>query len=588
MPLVGARFNRARTERGATAVIVGIVAIVLFACAAIGVDMGNALARKRSIQGQADFGALAAASELPGVKSPSDPAVLAVVEYLNRNHPLDDEGITAVTANDLVDGPAVDPDESVTEEEEKNGEIYFESNSRLRVIAPQARVNFGLAAALEFKNVNVNAEATVGIFSAGNVLPVYAVDGCDYGPQTFTDPAGGLAVPVTRPPMRYDTEPPAFNNASLASLTTLPTAVSKDAVGAELTISGNQFNTAASGIVRVGFFRDRTIDSPDFFEVAPTFRTATQIRAIIPTTVTAVEDVWWIRVFKGDAAGVGSWSEPTEALPLRVGQAVLECESSGPSDGNFGTLDLPRTDVSSQDDMIAKNIVVGPEFTLAVMPAGGPSPLCTGATTPAVHSPNDGTNCVDTKTGLPANATTQGLVTGVDGEPGRLIGDTSDLCRDSAHGLRPQNVPSGISGYDVNDDILTCFLTNNTTSIEDLSKEGAAYTSGVVLDPAIYSSPRFFWVPVLFDEPSSGGSNEYSIMEFRPAFLTDQPPEADAINHTVGATTNNGLYVAQPAGNSVSRVKVVFFNEEALPTDVGDAPLTDWLGFGPKILRLVD
>lgn len=581
-----------RGERGAIAVLSGVLAVVVLITAALAVDLSNGFVRGRDVQAQADFGALGGADLLPGSKVASDPAIQKVVEYLNEpgNQPKDDKGITPVTADALVDGPLVDPDKAITQEFERNGEVYFESAGRMRVIAPEARVDFGLAGIAGFTETDVNGEATVGIFSPGTgPMPVYAAQGCDYGPQTFLDPAGGQTVPVERPPMLYDTTPPAFNNARLDTLTTNPTPVTVGQSGVQLTIDGAQINAAATGVVKIGFFRDRTDPTavPNFVDVVPTTRTANMLVGIIPDAVTAVEAVWWVRVFKGATASDGSWSDPALALPLRVGQAVLQCES-GSSDGNFGTLYLPRTDVTSQDDMIAKNMTSSLEFDLAVMPTTGPSPLCTGAGLPAVHAPEDGTNCVDTKTGLPANATTQGLITGIDGEPGRLDQDTTDRCQESVHGLRPGRAESGIPGFTVNDDILTCFFTNDTATVDAISRETYPYTEPV-LDSSIYSSPRFTWVPVLFQEPTWGGSQKYSIKEFRPAFITDQPTTANHVNHSMGTTTQNGLVVEQPAGNRVSRVSVVFFNPLALPNEVADGgPVSNWMGFGPKVVRLVD
>jgi len=584
--------RRRSDENGAVVVVVALMVVVIFAIAALAVDLGNAFTRLRDVQSQADFSALAGGADLPALgASPiaADPAIQKAAEYLYLNQPQDDNGPDALTvpefAFDLTNGNANDGEAYYGH---FDGANFVASSTELTIRTPPALVSFGFARILGSDDTDVDAKATVGVFSPGTgPMPVFAVAGCDYGPQTFTDPAGGQVVAVTRPPMSFDTEPPAFNNATMNELTTVPTAVSVNEIGAQVVIDGNQFNAAAAGIVKVGFFRDRTGSTPYFEEILPTTRTNSLIRADVPAAVAAVEDVWWVRVFKGNSAGVGSWSPPENALPLRIGQAVLECDS-GASSGNFGTLYLPRTDVSSQDDMIAKNMAAKLEFDLATMPVAGPAPLCTGAGSPAVHAPADGTNCVDTKTGMPANAATQGLITGVDGELGRLRQDTSDRCRQSSYGNRPQRAATGISGYDMNDDILTCFFTDNFTTIEDISKQGIAYSSGVVLDPAIYSSPRFMWVPVLHVEPTFGGSQKYSIKEFRPGFITDQPKTANATNHSVGSTTSNGIYVEQPAGNRVSRVMVVFFNAEALPADSGGAPVTNWMGFGPKILQLTD
>ena len=53
-----------RDERGAYALLTAILAIVLMSIAALAVDIGNAVARKSDVQGQADFAALAGAAQL--------------------------------------------------------------------------------------------------------------------------------------------------------------------------------------------------------------------------------------------------------------------------------------------------------------------------------------------------------------------------------------------------------------------------------------------------------------------------------------------------------------------------------------------
>lgn len=52
--------RRQRNERGAYAVLFGIMVVVLMSIAALAVDIGNAVARKSDVQAQADFAALAA------------------------------------------------------------------------------------------------------------------------------------------------------------------------------------------------------------------------------------------------------------------------------------------------------------------------------------------------------------------------------------------------------------------------------------------------------------------------------------------------------------------------------------------------
>ena len=52
--------GRTRSEKGAIAIMVALLATVLFGCAALAVDMGNAWSRKRAVQKQVDVSALAA------------------------------------------------------------------------------------------------------------------------------------------------------------------------------------------------------------------------------------------------------------------------------------------------------------------------------------------------------------------------------------------------------------------------------------------------------------------------------------------------------------------------------------------------
>ncbi len=234
-------------------------------------------------------------------------------------------------------------------------------------------------------------------------------------------------------------------------------------------------------------------------------------------------------------------------------------------------------------------------LSLAIYPPTAPD-TCTGAGSPAVRSVkpelNPGTNCVDTDTGLPANAATAGLIEGVTGtvtKPGRLDKDTTPGCGPGGSSDRFDTgiKKSGAINYTINNDILTCFFTDNAVTVSDITQKN--YAGPVVISADIYESPRFFWQPILSVNPA-GGSEFYSIIGFRPAFVTDQPPTASKSNNTVCATavapcaTNNGLRIEN---NGVTTIKVIFFNENALPGSVR-GPTIEYLGTGPKAVRLVN
>ena len=78
-----------RDERGVYALLTAILAILLMSIAAMAVDIGNAVARKSDVQGQADFGALAGAAQArhPGAGTVPTAVLDAVRDSMNDNRP---------------------------------------------------------------------------------------------------------------------------------------------------------------------------------------------------------------------------------------------------------------------------------------------------------------------------------------------------------------------------------------------------------------------------------------------------------------------------------------------------------------------
>lgn len=582
-------------ESGAYAVLFGLLVVVLVGISALAVDLGNAISRDADVQAQADFAALAGARESDGNLSGPVAAVIVdqVRDYLNDNHPLDQAcGTECVNSAQLINGDLAD------------GEVRY-ANGGIQVHTPFENVQYGLAGVLGTTDKDVQADATVGLFSPDfGMMPVYAVNPCDYGRQTITDPSNGHLVPPEVPPLSY---PADTNETDLENVT--PNQLDVNAPSVELTLTGRQWTNT----VRVGFFPDdggapvvatQFIDSanivhphdPPLVPYTTTGNAQGSVRVVVPAAVAGSERVWYLRVFNltspippADPNPPGTWSLMSNAQPIRVGQAVLECDA-GASDGNFGALRLVRSDTSSMIDELAKNMADGLErpLTLTKHLQWTSTGLCSHGDNQAVESdlPNPGqnpkTNCVDTDTGLPANAATAGLVTGEHiGVPGRLDADTTPGC-DPANGEAEATVTLNHTSYSINNDVLTCFLTDTTTSLADITSP--TYSGGEVLDPSILDSPRFSLVPILHVEPNSGGSNRYSIVDFRPAFLTDEAPTITATKGNSNATTENGIYIDQ---NQVKQVKVVFFHFDALTLDT-EGDVIDYIGVGEPILRLID
>jgi hypothetical protein len=607
--------RRRRDESGAVAVMFALLAVMLMSLAALGTDIGNQVSRRSDTQRQADFGAFAAAQQMTVTEKAgtavSSVIINAVVTSMNTNQVQDDNAAktaciqakNCVTAADLTDGNLT------------NGEVRYTSLG-LQVIAPDHHVGFGMARIMGFQGADVGGRATVNIFSPGlRVLPMFAVLGCDYGLQTLADPANGHVTP-TPPTLAFNAE--TNSTEILAS----PGLVLTDSSGTTvnslaLNSTGNKVTVTAKtwkDTRYIGFFRgDDT--TPSAVQVAPLVAPTaspysnnpqSSVTVNIPNAVTQTQAAWYVRVYDStgtenpitDPHSPGTWSAASQALGIRVGTAVLQC-AQGSSDGNFGTLKLPRSGTTAATDL-PLNIATGlqPPLSLAKhqqWQTDSPAGKCFDNQNGAITSPgtlgllNKGTNCVSTDTGLSANDATQGLITGVSGQPGLLTtANTKPNCDPngaSANRIVNVNGPGG-GTFSIGNTVLTCYFTNTTTSIADIAT--ASYNKGAALDKSIVEDPRFVWVPVVAVKPDCGTCANYSIIDIRPGFITDQQAISTSVKNSTkaqnGVTDDNGVTVAN---NGITSLKVVFFNIDAMPRDVNDKVI-DYLGVGPKIIRLIN
>ena len=79
-------------------------------------------------------------------------------------------------------------------------------------------------------------------------------------------------------------------------------------------------------------------------------------------------------------------------------------------------------------------------------------------------------------------------------------------------------------------------------------------------------------------------ATRYSIVDFRPAFLTDEAVASSSVKGSNTATADNGITIEQ---NQIKTMKVVFFNAHALPSRTGGG-VTGYYGTGPRIIRMID
>lgn len=580
-----------------------LLAALLMALAALGTDIGSEVGRHTQTQTQADFGAFAAAAQMTQTghvgDTPSAAVLSAIAASMNANQPQDDKqscwtSNTCVTTAQLTDGNLT------------NGDVRFVTvagKDGLQVTAPNNYVSFGMARAMGFQGAYVGAKAVVNIYSPGlRVLPMFAVQGCDYGLQTIANPANGHVNPVA-PTLAYDTD---SNDTGLVQPATPLDSTGNPVAGLTVNSTGNMLQLAASKwdqTTKIGFFRG---DNPDptlvqtqssFWLMGDTTKTnlnasgngysnnpQSTVQVNIPDAVAQVQAVWWVRVF--DKYN-NQWSPRSQAVPLVVGNAVLQC-GAGSLDGNFGTLKLPRTDVASANDLPV-NIASGLQSPLSLTKhvqwaTDSPVGECTDGINGAVVSSGStllpDTNCVDTDTGLAANVATAGLITGItDGSntwPGLLTtAGTTPGCNNS------RSVTVNSKNYPIDNNVLTCYLQDGK-SLATICDP--AYSGGQALDNSITDDPRFVWVPVLKVQPDSGGSNTWSIVDVRPGFITDETATTTAVKGSKTGTPDNGVVVDN---NGVTQLNVVFFNIDAMPRD-SDGKVIDYLGVGPPVIKLIN
>jgi hypothetical protein len=543
---VTARLRRSRDERGATAVLVAVLALVLLGVGAIAIDMGQVYAKRSSLQSAADLAVLAAAVKLDGSSTCTAEAVAAAESYLEENW-IDQQG---------------DPFDVDLGGSPDDGDGFIQCTGwKVELWAPKAHVNFGLAKALSPDNegVDVPARAEAGIYSpATGMMPAFAAAGCDYGQQTLLDNSPGGTTPLPTPDLQQDS--PVDTDLLITTLT--PSSIELDQPGTiSLSIDGNN---ALEDVTTIAFTTPEAGSNQHITVPSTTAAKKLVTLSDIPASVRSTQETWYVRVSKNGT----TWSN---ALPFRVGEAILECASTV-TDGNFGALRLPR-DTGSPADWLAMNIATTLDFTLTTYPNPHPGWTCSAGDGSAVLAPNDGTNCVDTDTGLPASDTEAGLLTGQGiSAPARLAKPTNPDC-----GRPDQTIDFGgsIGSRSFNNDTLDCFVADGATT----SYQSPGYAGPAVVSGDIFTSPRFFWVPVFGVAASPGGSQKWQIVDFRPAFITgpDGPDEY------------NGLgFKDQGGAKTLRSVKVVFFNPKALPESMSGGPVMDYLGVGTKVIVLTD
>jgi Putative Flp pilus-assembly TadE/G-like len=594
------------------AIMFALMVVMLMGVAALGTDLGNAWARKTDTQNQADFAAYDVAIKYPElvVAAPlgplaSGPLCAELNSRLQANQPQDDNGAPTINVCDVANSTA-----------DGHAEMIMTPGGQkaLRVYSPPTRVDFGLAAVFDITGRDVHSDAAVGVFSPGpRILPMFAVEGCDYSSQTLIDfGSDDEFVPTLSHPA--ESGPPRLEGIQAQSMATGSwenvTNITAGAGPFRIQLVATQWNKTW----KIGFFRGNgdepivvNVGSADVTNGAgdpvtpPYDLNGVSLNINVPAGVLDHEEVWWVRAWGGRAdvaASQNEWSPVSEAQSLTVGESVLRCGSDSTS-GNFGTLYVPRQNTfTNPTQQIPANIargIDGPVLRKHPNPTandGNCSHNDANGSKKSFTSPtltiSVPTNCVGSDTGTFTNQDAmQGLFT-FESNTGLLSNRvTADGCGPNGGGLRHIDVngQGTLNDYNINDDRLSCFLLDGK-SLGDVDQ--AAYSGGPAFTKELFDSPRFAYVPVLKHSAAGGGTAAggqpaYSIIDFRPVFITDETSASDW--DSSDATVLNGIDTE--ANGNVHEINVFFFNIASLPNDE-DVPVIDYLGVGKPIVHLID
>ncbi|MBB6626553.1 pilus assembly protein [Nocardioides sp. KIGAM211] len=633
--------RRQRDDRGATAIFVAILSVVLLSCAALSVDLGNAWARKRAVQKQADISALSAGYLLPQTAANKQLIADRVALFLGDNAVT---GQAAITGSQLINGITTDGEVTFTK---ADGSACTTGCVRMTVLAPAARVDFGLAQVTGNDHTDVQRSATVQVQSSlpprEKMIPFWLPSGCGYG-AADADTTGGAAAPAPVVSTSSTPTPTATATATAtgtASSTTstspspTPTATPTYAFTPSPSQAGNHvlggtspLSVLQNGTTTVSNYTVTNIPnntdraSLRFYSPSGAFFVDYAAQALqkgqgylnvpafpVSTEVSATPGDWRVYAliqnnsvvryssnyltFRVTATPAPSSSAPaTSAAPTSAAPTAASSSASptdipvgcvGQDRGNFGQLDSPRADGSSTQRRLARNIAGGIDHQLA----------------PFVFAPSQtpSKDCGTTQHGFLAGAQPD-IVSSSDPPRNCIVGDTGNdgpalydgLLTGADNGEAGRLAASRgttrcagrsnvtIGGVSINNDVLSCFLRNGAT-LADITKEDGV--TQAMLDPAVVKSPRFVWLPVVLanDRAQKGFQ---PIVDFVPAFITNETQTTAAVDD--GSGNRNGVQIN---GHSVSVLRVLTFNKAALPVDEQSTTIDFDPRVGQSIVRLV-
>jgi Flp pilus assembly protein TadG len=626
------RFRRAVADRdaGAVAVVVAVMSVLLFGVAALVIDIGQAYAKRRAAQTDADLAAFAGAAALPNAVAAFDLAY----DYLQKNLPSSAAGGFTLAAKTS----SVWTDSNPT-----NGEITISNaNTRIRVVVPNRKVDFGFANALPgggFKNTNIRASATVEIRSPGSTLPFFLTTAAQSGYNCLKDTSGGghgsamravLLAPSPQPPTITSIAPQPVSVAGGTVVTISgsnfknPDVSSVKVDGVEVTVwsitNPNKISmttpphAAGGATVRVTNADGTTTSTlnysappaPTVISVSPTVGPASggTIVTISGTNLAGASAVMF-----GTTAAIPTSSSNTivqVASPAGTGVVDVRVTTSGgtsavtsgdqftystdpcvAANGDFGYLDIPRSKPptpNGANGLVIVNAAAGIDHgwrtwttsTTEPLPLAGTECRSGSTTIPGAILDLDpgvnGANCLDVQNG---NKTSDVGAAFLEGWTRSSPNLPPHLKAPAGHTAVSIEGHGGMDG-----DHIATYLRSTVTPaqfVANLANNPDPSPESVAgwIDPSIVNCPRFAIVPVM-NVATNPANGFYPIKTFVGVFIDGPAPD-------YGLDPNNN-------GTQVAAIHAYAFSLNYLPglLSAGSAGSTiDYLGAGPKIPVLI-
>jgi Flp pilus assembly protein TadG len=652
-----------RGESGAVALISGLVSVVLLVVAAFVVDLGGTWARRGHLQVQADNAALFAAEGLPATDSAKQASIARRAAWYIACHPVQGQkkltpAIPACPGTSSAPSAALD---SYAAALLADGLVTFPDTNQVSVTTPPARVDFAFGQVAGAAGTTQQKTASARVLSPGELEPLGLSLNCLLTVANNLPASLGSTISDVLPlnyfapgPLTKDTSQTRWRNSLTTSSSVkvgsiTPTQVTQGTLTPPtFTVTGSGWNTLST--VKVSFAlgdtndldltKWKTIDVPVLANDLASIGLTSTATGVLPSQVVNNAGNWHVKVAVMQG---GSWvhSQQDVVLTTTLNQPLADSLGCGRilksprnlQDGTPGNLRLNLQE--SLDHGVTKHPSLAtlnpPDLTVpGVLSALGGSNgvfqcndsgtsvkdtagnLSTGKVPNCMVLAQGSSTYTEFTDGMLAEPTTITLPDGTSKQvAGRLVCTAKRPC------ARSFTMPQ-LGGRQFNDDRFEDFVTNdsllNAAMFFNLSTyvdDGApVLTPKNALDPAIYGSARFFWVPVLSTalapNANANDAGAYPVLTFRPVFITQQEhtgvSELDLVLDAVDTVVKTLLNIDDPIdpsdpgdhgvlmqGTELRALRFMTIEPSALPAvPTGfSGPTSDYLGVGPKIVKLV-